>query len=77
MVNIFDNHDNYFSAYSYICKDDDSVHHSKHQHNLDDAASHRTKKSNQAYRQGRESYALKNSTDAPQKRSRKQHARNL
>ena len=72
VVNFSDNHDNYYSAYRYICKDDDSVHHSKHHPNLDDVVSPRTKKSTQAYRQARKSYAQENPTDAPQKKSRKQ-----
>ena len=67
MVNFSDNHDNYYSAYRYICKDDDSVHHSKHHPNLDDVASPRTKKSTRAYRQARKSYAQENPTDAPTK----------
>ena len=67
VVNFSNNHDNCFSAYRYICKDDDSVHHSKHQPNLDDVASPQTKKSTQAYRQARKSYS-QNRTDAPQKK---------
>ena len=38
VVNFSGNHDNYYSAYRYIYKDDDSVHHSKHHPNLDDVA---------------------------------------
>ena len=49
VVNFSDSHDNYYSAYRYIYKNDDSVHHSKYHPNLDDAASSRTKKSTQAY----------------------------
>ena len=49
VVNFSDNHDSYYSTYRYICKDVDSVHHSKHHPNLDDVASPRTKKSTQAY----------------------------
>ena len=48
VVNFPDNHDNHFSAYRYICKDDDSVHHSKHHHthpNLDHLVSPQTKAS--------------------------------
>ena len=30
VVNFSDNHENYYSAYSYLCKDNDSVHHNKH-----------------------------------------------
>ena len=71
MVIFSDNHDNYYSGYRYICKDDDSVHHSKHHPKLDDAASPRTKKSTQAYRQARKSYAQENPTDAPQTKKQK------
>ena len=71
VVNFSNNHDNYYSAYRYICKDDDSVHHSKHHPNLDDVASPRTKKSTQAYQQARKSYAQENPTDAPQKKKQK------
>ena len=77
VVNFSDNHDNYYSPYRYICKDDDSVYHSKHHPNLVDVSSPRTKKSTQAYHQARKSYAPENPTDAPQKRSRKQHAGNV
>ena len=48
VVNFSDNHDNYYSAYRYICKDDDSVHQNKHQPNLD-VTSPRMKKSAHAY----------------------------
>ena len=34
VVNFPDQHDNYHSAYRYICKADTSVHHSKHHPNL-------------------------------------------
>ena len=68
VVNFSDNHDNYYSAYRYICKDDDSVHHSKHHPNLDSVASPWTKKSTQAYRQARKSYAQENPTDPLQKK---------
>ena len=69
VVNFSDNHDNYYSAYR--CKDDDSVHHSKHHPNLDDVASLQTKKSTQAYRQASKSYAQENPTDAPQNKKQK------
>ena len=36
VFNFSDNHGNYYSAYRDICKDDDSVHHSKHHPNLDE-----------------------------------------
>ena len=77
VVSFSDNHDSYYSEYKYICEDDDSVHHSKHHPNLDDAASLRTKKSTQACRQARKSYAQKSPTDTPHKRSRKQHPGNV
>ena len=48
VVNFSDNHDNYYSAYRYIRKDDDSVQHTKHHPNLDDVASPQRKKSTQA-----------------------------
>ena len=67
MVNFSDNHDNYYSAYRYICKDDDSFHHSKHHPNLDDVASPRMIKLTRAYRQARKSYAQENPIDAQQK----------
>ena len=58
----------YYSAYKYICKDDDSVHHSKYHFNLDENASPRTKISTQAYQQARKPYAQGNPTDAPQEK---------
>ena len=39
VVNFLDNHDSYYSGYRYICKDNDSVPHSKHHPNLGDVAS--------------------------------------
>ena len=75
VVNFSDNHDNYYSAYRYICKDDDSVHHSKYHTNLDNVASPRKKKSTQAYRQARKSYAQENPIDAPQKKKQKATSR--
>ena len=71
VVNFSDNHDNYYPVHRYICKNDDSVHHSKHHPNLDNVASPRMKKSTQAYRQARKSYAQENPTDAPQKKKQK------
>ena len=55
MVNFSDQHDNYHSAYRYICKEDTSVEHSKHHPNLDNISSPRTKKSTRAYRESRKS----------------------
>ena len=39
VVNFSDKHDNYYSVYRYIYRDDDYVHHSKHHPNLDNVAS--------------------------------------
>ena len=75
VVNFSDNHGNYYSAYRYTCKDDNSVHHSKHHPNLDNVASPQTKKSTQAYRQARKSYAQENPADAPQKKKQKTTSR--
>ena len=75
VVTFWDNYDNYYSAHRYICKDDDSVHQNKHHPNLDEVASPRTKKSTQAYRQARKSYAQENRTDAPQKKKQKATSR--
>ena len=77
MVNFSESHDNYYYSYRYICKDDDSVHYSKHHPNLDDVASPCMKKSTQAYGQARKSYAQENPTNTPQKSSRNQHPGNV
>ena len=71
VINFSDNRDNYYSAYRYICKDDDSVCHGKHHPNLDDVSSPRTKTSTQTYRQARKPYAQENPTDATQKKKQK------
>ena len=77
VVNFSNNHDNYYSAYIYIYKGDNFVHHSKHHLNLDHVVSPRTKKSTQAYRQARKSNAQENPTDAPQKKRQKATSRKL
>ena len=51
VVNFSDQHDSYYSAYGYICKEDTSVHHNKHQCNLENISSPRIKKSTNAYRE--------------------------
>ena len=68
VINFSGNHDSYYPTHRYICKDDDSAHHSKHHPNLDDAALHLTKKSTQAYRKARKPYTQENPTNAPQKK---------
>ena len=67
VVNFSGNSDNYYSAYRYISKDDDSVHHSEHHPNLDEVASSRRKSSTHTYREAGKSYAQENLTDASQK----------
>ena len=70
VVNFSDNHDKYYSAYRYICKDDDSFTHNKPQPNLGNIKSSRTKKSTQPYRKSRKSYARENPTDVPSKKQK-------
>ena len=53
VVNFSDQHDNYHSAYRYICKEDTPIHHSKHHPNMENISSSRTKKSTKAYRDPR------------------------
>ena len=78
VVNFCDNHGNQYFVYRRISIDDDSIHHSKHHPNLDDVASLWTKKSTQAYRTSRNSYAQESPTDVPPKiRSRKQDPGNV
>ena len=48
VVNFSDKHDNYYSAYKYICKEDESVYDSKHHPDLKEVASPRTKRCTQA-----------------------------
>ena len=62
VVNFSDQHYNYYSAYLYICKDDTSVHHSKHHPNLENISSARTKKSTKAYRDFRKDKSSDSST---------------
>ena len=62
MVNFSDQHDNYHSAYRYICKEDTSVHHSKHHPNLENISSPRTKKSTKACRDSRKAKSSDTST---------------
>ena len=49
VVDFSDQHDNYYSAYRYIFKEDTSVHHSKHHPNLQNISSSRKKMSTKAY----------------------------
>ena len=56
VVNFSGNSDNYYSAYRYICKDDDSVHHSEHHLNLDEVASSGRKSSTHTYREAGKPY---------------------
>ena len=53
MVNFSDSHNNYNTAYKYVCKEDTSVHHSKRHPNLEGVGSPQTKKATQAYRKKR------------------------
>ena len=50
VVSFSDQHDNYHSASQYICKEDTSVHDSKHHRNLENISSSQTKKLTEAYR---------------------------
>ena len=50
VVHFSDRHDNYYSAYKYVCKSDQSVLHSKHHPNLKEIGSPQTKNSTKAYR---------------------------
>ena len=62
VVNFSDQHDNYHSAYRYICKKDTSVHHSKHHPNLENISSPRTKKSKKTYKDSRKAKSSDTST---------------
>ena len=62
VVNFSDQHDNYHSAYRYICKKDTSVHHSKHHPNLENISSPRTKKSTKTYKDSRKAKSSDTST---------------
>ena len=70
VVNFSDQHDDYHSAYRYICKEDTSVHHSKQHPNLENISSPRTKKSAKAYRHSRKAKSSDTSTtsEAPPKK---------
>ena len=61
-VHFSDRHDNYHSAYKYICKKDESVEHSKHHLELDNVGSPRTKLTTQAYRRSRKPISVDNPT---------------
>ena len=43
VANFSDQHGNYHSAYRYICKEDTSVHNSKHHPNLENVSSHESR----------------------------------
>ena len=75
MVNFSNNHDKCYSAYRWTSKDDDSVHHSQPNPNLDDVASSRRKKSTQAYGPAIKSYAQENLTNSLQKKKEKATSR--
>ena len=62
VVNFSDQHDNYHSAYRYICKEDTSVDHSKDHPNLENISSPRTKKSTKTYRDSRKAKSSDTST---------------
>ena len=62
VVNFSDQHDNYQSAYRYICKEDTSVYHSKYHPNLENILSPRAKKSTKAYRDSRKAKSSDTST---------------
>ena len=53
VVNFSDKHDNYYSAYKYVCKSDVNVFHSKHHPELKNVGAPRTTASTQAYRLSR------------------------
>lgn len=55
VVNFSDSHENYNSAYKYVCKEDTEVQHSKRHPNLKAIGSPSTKKATQAYRKKRKS----------------------
>ena len=77
VVNFSDNHDNYYSEYKYISKEDPEIYHSTNHPNLDDVSSPRTKKSTQAYRQSRKSKAAENlDSEIPKKKAPKSKKEN-
>ena len=61
-VNFSDRYDNYYSAYKYICKEDESVEHSKHHAYLDNVASPRTKLPTHIYQRSRKPKSKENPT---------------
>lgn len=67
VLNFSDKHDNYYSAYKYVCKSDNNVCHSKHHPNLKNIASPVTKKPTQALRAERKRKSLEKSIEPPQK----------
>ena len=54
VVNFSESHDNYYSAYKYICKTDTEVFHSAEHPNLKEIGSPRTKMSTKAYRKSKQ-----------------------
>ena len=61
VVNFSAEHDNYYSAYWYFCKEDISIHCSKHHPNLGNISFPRTKRSTKAYRNPRKTKSSNNS----------------
>ena len=57
-----------FSAYKYICKNDDSVQYSKHHPSLNNVTSYRTNRPIQPYWESRKSYVQENPRDVPSKK---------
>ena len=64
VVNFSDKHDNYYSAYKYVCKSDSEVYHSEEHPDLKDVAPPRTTVSTKAYRLSRKRTESAASTDA-------------
>ena len=71
VVSFSDQHNNYYSAYRYICKEDTSVHQRKHHPNLGNISSSLTKKSINVYRDSRKAKSSDTSTTSehPPKKS--------
>lgn len=53
VLNFSDRHDNYYTAYKYVCKDDSNTFHCADHPNLDSVGSPKTKKCIRAYRESR------------------------
>ena len=77
VVNFSESHDNYYSAYKYICKSDTLVYHSANHANLKEIGSPKTKHSTKAYRKKKKITSQQNTETEEQGSSSSKKPRRL